>query len=476
VIPDSWQERLEAFVRSVIPADPAQLLFLVGIVCLIFAPRMSWWPSQLDTFLARLGITAQEARLDSAPILVLDEFAIIFSALAGLFVCFWPGPRGVRRVLLSVLLPSVAAICITFGRFAYLGRSYYSALDRSIFHNPVPFAEWRLWTSTPGFHVAFLGIVLIGIFTSRMIFGISSLPLALPKASVNEPSDPEFWRRIQILIWVLVGPLFILALPLGVVAGIILYSVPNGAAYIQSQLFARLGTFATSLIFLSLVWWIVQKAGREEIRSSIRLTRPKFLFLGAALSIGIGGLISSGQYLVDRSHWASTQFGNTIPPQLGSYFNLPDPWLLLMFFGAFFEEIVFRGLLQSTFIRRYGLYRGIFLTGIVWAAYHFNSDAYTHPTELGVLSKLGFRLALCLALGFVLSWLTLRSATVLPAAVAHTFYNVLVSDFGPSFPGKAMVWVGLWALLAYFLFRYWPVQCPDEVTVQLPAAEPGIAI
>jgi len=147
-----------------------------------------------------------------------------------------------------------------------------------------------------------------------------------------------------------------------------------------------------------------------------------------------------------------------------------------MFFGAFFEEVVFRGLLQTTFIGRYGLYRGIFLTGIIWAAYHFNSDAFSHPTEEGVLSKLGFRLVVCLALGFVLSWLTLRSGSIFPVAVAHTFYNMLVSDFGPPFPGKAIVWVGLWAVLACFLFRYWPVHVENEPELEMPDAEPGIVV
>ena len=83
---------------------------------------------------------------------------------------------------------------------------------------------------------------------------------------------------------------------------------------------------------------------------------------------------------------------------------------------------------------------------------------------------------MCLALGYVLSWLTLRSGSIFPAAVAHTFYNVLVSDFGPPFPGKTIVWVGLWAVLACFLFRYWPVQVANELAVEMPSAEPGIAV
>jgi len=180
--------------------------------------------------------------------------------------------------------------------------------------------------------------------------------------------------------------------------------------------------------------------------------------------------------LIDRSVWAAYHIGAAAAPQLGSYFNFPNPWLFFMFFGAIFEEVVFRGLLQTTFIGRYGLYRGIFLTGIIWAAYHFNSDALLHPTEEGVLSQLGFRFFMCLSLGFVLSWLTLRSASVLPAAVAYAFYNVLVSEFGPPFPGKTMVQVALWAVLACFLFRYWPVLVEDEPELQMPGAEPGIAV
>jgi len=164
-----------------------------------------------------------------------------------------------------------------------------------------------------------------------------------------------------------------------------------------------------------------------------------------------------------------------MPPPIGFYFGFPSPWLLFMFFAAFSEEVVFRGLLQATFIRRYGQYRGIFLTGIAWAAFHFNSDALAHPDEVGVLSQVAFRLAMCLALGYVLSWLTLRAASVLPAAIAHTLYNVLVSNFGPAFPGKSFVWVGLWAILACLVFRYWPVDGPNELDLEMPTTEPGIA-
>lgn len=475
MIPDSWQERLGAFLRSVIPADPAQLLFLAGIVCLVFAPHMSRWPPQLNAFLARLKVPAEQERIDSLPFIIFPTWAIIFSALAGFFLCFWPGPHVVRRVIFFIFLPVLAAICTIFGRFAYLERTYSSALDKSTFHSLILFARSTAWTSTPGFHLAFAGLFLIGIFTSRMIFGIASLPLALPETSIVGLSDPQFWRRVQFLIWMVMGPILISVLPVGAIGGISLYFFSYGGISAQSPLFATLGTLAALLFSLLIVCWITGKTGRTIFRSSIRLPGPKYIFIASSFSIGIAGLISAGQYLFDRSHWTVTKFGNT-PPRVGPYFNFLDTWLFIVFFGVFFEEIVFRGLLQTAFVRRYGLYPGIFLTGVVWAAFHFNSDAFSHPTELGVLSQLGFRMTMCLALGFVLSWLTLRSTSVLPAAITHTLYNVLVSHFGPYFPGKAMVWVGLWAILACFLFRYWPVQRPNDLAGEMSAAVPGAAV
>ena len=75
-----------------------------------------------------------------------------------------------------------------------------------------------------------------------------------------------------------------------------------------------------------------------------------------------------------------------------------------------------------------------------------------------------FEIIFCLALGFVFSWLTLQSGSVVPAAFAHTFYNVLVSsDLGPAFYGKGALRLGLWALSAYVLFHYWPPQMANEL-------------
>ncbi|HEX4542555.1 MAG TPA: CPBP family intramembrane glutamic endopeptidase [Candidatus Acidoferrum sp.] len=212
--------------------------------------------------------------------------------------------------------------------------------------------------------------------------------------------------------------------------------------------------------------------------SSARLPEPRYVALGLAFPVGIAVLLSTGQYLLDRAIWVARDFGKDFPPRLGTYFGFPDPWLLLLFFPALFEELIFRGLLQRRFLQRYGVYRGIFLVGIVWAAFHFFSDfSFSRLTEIDALLRLGARLFTCLALSYAFGWLTLRFGSILPAAVAHAFHNVLVySGFGPPFLGKETVVVALWAVLALVLFRYWPVQMEDdpEAAASVPNPEPAM--
>ena len=210
------------------------------------------------------------------------------------------------------------------------------------------------------------------------------------------------------------------------------------------------------------------------MRSSIRLPDVRWPLLAVALPISIDIFISAGQYLLDRAEWAAHNFGRLGPPQIELYFRIPDIWFLLLFFSASFEEVIFRGLLQTRFIQRYGVYRGIFLVGIVWAAFHFFSDfSFSRFSDQEVLAKLGFRIFMALAVNFVLAWLTLRSGSIVPAAIAHTLYNVLaLSPIGPPLAGKNMLRVTFWAALAYALFRYWHVPSVEEEGSVSAAANP----
>jgi membrane protease YdiL (CAAX protease family) len=94
-----------------------------------------------------------------------------------------------------------------------------------------------------------------------------------------------------------------------------------------------------------------------------------------------------------------------------------------------------------------------------------------------VLITPGFRLFMCVSLSFALAWLTLRSGSVVPAGIAHGVYNVLIySGFGLPFTGKETVRIALWAVLAWILFRCWPVQSEDNPELAATVANPEPAV
>jgi len=66
-------------------------------------------------------------------------------------------------------------------------------------------------------------------------------------------------------------------------------------------------------------------------------------------------------------------------------------------------RVIFRGVLQGHFIRRYGAGGGIFLVGIAWSAFHFPRERYRSETDGGPLVGVLLRVGLCLMMGFALS-------------------------------------------------------------------------
>lgn len=402
-------------------------------------------------------------------------FPIIFAGAAGYFICFWPGAHPVRRILALVFLPTLASLGLLFSLFVHLNEPYSSVLEStgSAVSHRINGAQGMLWNLPQAFQFSLIGLVLIAIFTSRLAFGIAALPLALPERHCLQSEDFGFWRRLQMLLWFLVSfTFFVPSLLSFVTIAIPFLRISRLPSYVQSAWFWRASPIAEVVIAVGITLCIMGKEGGQTVRSSIRLPTLSWSLLALAFPACIDLLISTGQYAVDRAHWAAHDFGRLGPPQFGSYFGVPDVWFLLLFFAAFFEEVIFRGLLQPRFIHRYGLYRGIFLVGIVWAAFHFYLDfSFSHFTDAEVFLKLGFRIFMCVTLSFVLAWLTLRSGSVVPAAIAHTVYNILIfSAFGLPFAGKSTLRIALWAVLAYLLFRYRPApEQPNTEPVNLAA-------
>jgi len=472
-------KRLAKFIRSVIPADPTQLLLLAGAVCLTFSPHLKFWP---PSFVTQLDHRTQLLIEKTDPLRIFFIWFVMFSGMAVYFVCFWPGSHPIRRILLSVFAPAIVGSGFIVAQILRLAQSTTSVLQSThyVTQSTRP-SEWTQWISLPGFFFCFAGLLLIAIYVSRLAFGIARLPLSLPASPLNETTDSAAWRQLLWLIWILIGPLFVVNILVGFLAlGFPVLFLSRILAYAQTVWFNELSNVAEAVFMLCALLWIMGKENRQVIWSMVRLPEPRHAALGLSFPIGITVLISTSQYLFARAQWAASDFGRSAPPTLSSYFNFPDLWLYLLIFPALFEEMIFRGLLQRRFIQRYGVHRGIFLVGIVWAAFHFHSDvSFSRATISEALMILGSRLAVCVVLSYGFGWLTLRFSSIIPAAFSHALYNVLVfTDFGPSFPGKNAVRIGLWAVLAWVLFRYWPVRVEEnsaeEIVLAAPSPEPAL--
>jgi membrane protease YdiL (CAAX protease family) len=332
---------------------------------LIAGHGLRWWPTGLE-FSQQTTDYLTQLLWYLGPVFV---YCILFSAMAGYYLCYWPGKRPLRRVIWLVCAPAVLGLGLVFTRVLYLSAAPASVLESasSVIGNKSRWAEALLWKPPGGFHFALLGLILIGVFASRMVLGIANLPIVLPNARVSQKNSGA-WQRLQILIFLLVGPLFLayVFVPLVGTQVLLLFS-----SRVSPYWFRSLVLTLASLAAYGVLLGFMRREERQITLDSIRRFGLNHVLLATVFPVGINVVISLSQYLPTRMHWAAHDFGRFGPPRFETYFSWPNPWLFLLFFAALCEELSFRGLLQPRFIQRYGLYRGIFLVGIVWAAFHF---------------------------------------------------------------------------------------------------------
>jgi membrane protease YdiL (CAAX protease family) len=322
-----------------------------------------------------------------------------------------------------------------------------------------------------GLHYCLLGIGLVLMFAIRLSFGKSQLPLVLPEPRTHE--EDHLWRRAKVLIYLMIGPIFIVeaiaALP-AMIAYLAGFNIFFSAVWILFWDLA--GTFL--ILFVAL--WVMTATGRQMVLERLRLPDRNFLLLALGSAFAVAFAIPVSIYLYDRIHWATFDLGRLSPPNFSDYFTIPHVTVVSLIAAAAIEEVIFRGFLQTKLIQRYGVLRGIFVTGVAWAAIHFRFDTYPH-SDLWAFVHLILRVAMCLALSFVFGWLTLKSGSILPAMLAHAAMNFFVytAVAFELLPGESQwaIEIALWAILAYVLFRYWPLQLEDST---LPGIGEGEAV
>lgn len=452
--------RAGAFVRGVLPAEPAHWLILVGSTLLFISANLRWWsgplPAEAEWFDWRMR-AASFSRL------------FLIGGAAGYYLCFVPAKRRSFLPVFLTLVPAVVAlIAMTTLAVSWATGSsgYVSAIDQA-----AGFA-WRgrdFKTLVTGFNMGFwtavIGLVLVAVVFVLRRMGHATLPMrldALSSRPLESETEVSSQRRTMRFVWIMIS--------LTVVAsGLLVFPVFVLLLWLRSShpnAFAAEALDAAALFVLILLALI--PSVKTTLRDSFRLPPPGYWGLAILVPVILAGLWPAVLYVYERVHWAAFESQQIYgPPDAAAYFAFPILSQLGRFAPALVEEIGWRGFLQPRFIRRYGMARGIFFVGLVWGAFHFASDIHGQRTAVAVMLQVLWRLCMTISQSYVLAWLTIRSRSVLPAALTHGSYNILLQ-----MPVRASIWTIplLWAACAWLLFRYFPVVEAADAEV---AAEPG---
>jgi membrane protease YdiL (CAAX protease family) len=462
------------------PADFWQLVFLSGVIFLFISPRLPWWAPQSIYSSVQDALDPLQAseirRLEWGQFVTAIIWPINFAGLAAYFTCFWSGNRPARRIIVAVIIPTICILGILAYKFVHLPQHTTSifATPTIVIRNHLGFLS-SIMHLPPALCFNILGLLLISVFTLQFLRGKSSLPLSLPDGPTGGKDETESWRQVKILVFILVGPLYLL-MNLIILALALPYLFTTHFRSSAYESISRIAGEGLNAVFLVLiVLWLFGKLGKVEIRRSLQLPNPRYAFFAALISIGACFTVPVAQYLFDRMQWVEHGIGRFDAPLLSNYFDpaaIRNPWLLLLLFGAFAEEIVFRGVLLPRLLQRYRTERGMLLTGLIWAAYHFRLDAYSGLSVGGVLWRLSHRIILCVALNYVFVWMTLRWRSILPAGVAHAVWNMLAySGIGGSSPWSFDLVLVPWIAAAFLLYRYWPLPNDEDLEQEaMPAS------
>jgi membrane protease YdiL (CAAX protease family) len=384
-----------------------------------------------------------------------------------------------RFVVWFVWFPCFLALTAVTGRFLYLATDpFFPMLDSAFLARPhnISWAIAALWQVGPGLHLSMLGFLLISTFLSRMTFGLTSLPVSLPAPHIQSLDDEDRWARIWFFILFSCTCLFLIRIIAGLpFLGFWFLARHAGLIDAQGVLIGRAGWFVYVpgplgvATIAAIAAWAVGKYRWKSLREFLRFPAPKYWVLAVLFPAALRYFVPLILYAEARIVWVTREFGAFYAPLLGSYFKIPATSAFANDMpAAFFEEVAWRGFLLPRFVVRYGMYRGLFFVSLAWGAYHLQADFSHLSSDGSVMSQIFWRLATCVALGFVFGWLALRSGSIWPAAIAHGLYNVALQieiSVSPSY--ERVLNLASWAALAWLLFRFWP---PEPVAD--PSPEP----
>jgi len=93
------------------------------------------------------------------------------------------------------------------------------------------------------------------------------------------------------------------------------------------------------------------------------------------------------------------------------------------------EEIGWRGFLAPELYKRVGYTASCFITGIIWAVWHFPLIiAGSYLSNMPLLPQLGLFVITVTAITFIFNWFRLRSGSVWPSILLHGSHNLYIQS------------------------------------------------
>jgi hypothetical protein len=199
---------------------------------------------------------------------ILLRFPLVFTGIAGYFVCFWPGDRPIRRTALVVFLPALLSL-------AGIIYCFFLASSPSVLHfqsNGKSFLHWlqsNFLKLPTGLLLCAAGLALLMVFLLRVAVGVSAFRGFLQSGNL-EGCNSEAWERVRTLVFVLVGPGFLIVSP----AGMLVTAIPFMVLHVKSlSVISWLASITSIVASFADVVTSVLILGRDRTGSVVHLFR-----------------------------------------------------------------------------------------------------------------------------------------------------------------------------------------------------------
>jgi hypothetical protein len=279
----SFAWRAGAFVRSVLPAEPAHWLILLGSTLLFISAGLPWWQDSMPYGWLGWVTTQRTVRIYClARLLVVSGAASFYLTLV---------PRKSRSGLpfYFVYVPAsvMVVVMLSFGFVAVTGRSEQGSVIAQV-TDPAYLVRRNTFKSLatgfgPGLWIAVLGLVLVTIFCLRLRRGRATLPLRLPPrdaatGSVSFEVDDIGQRKTMRFVWAAISLVPAVSLAAAVPAGFFYMLLTRAFVHAHPRSILWTNELSFSLGFFLLIILAMGRDAWRSVRESFRL--PPLTYVG----------------------------------------------------------------------------------------------------------------------------------------------------------------------------------------------------